>query len=83
MNLNELTIWQLHQKLKDNQEIVTVPQYNNRKFIKETRTVDKGGWWYVKETPNTDSTIKFNRKQDKFFAPTLKKAIKLFLDSKK
>lgn len=42
---------------------------NGRRFFKETKTVDKGGWWYVKETKNTNSTIKFDRQHDKFFAP--------------
>lgn len=54
---------------------------NGRKLLKETRTVEHGGWWYVKETPNTDSTVRFSREYDKFFAPTLEEAIKLFLDS--
>jgi hypothetical protein len=53
-----------------------------RKLIKEEKTVEHGGWWYVKETKNTDSTIRFNRKYDKFFAPTLKEAIQLYLNSK-
>ena len=51
--------------------------------IHHTRKVEKGGWWYVKEVPNTMSTVRFNRKYDKFFAPTLKEAIDLFLESKK
>lgn len=54
---------------------------NGRKLLKETKIVENGGWWYVKETPNTNSTIKFSRKYDKFFAPTLEKALQLFLDS--
>lgn len=54
---------------------------NGRKLIKETKTVKNGGWWYVKETQNTDSTIRFSREYDKFFAPTLKEAIQLYLDS--
>lgn len=68
-------------KLKDNQTIVELPKWGNRKFIKEERKVDRGGWWYVKETPNTDSTVRFNRKYDKFFAPTLHEAIELYLNS--
>lgn len=55
----------------------------NRKLIIEERIVENGGWWYVKETKNTDSTVRFSRKDDKFFAPTLEEAIKLYLDSKK
>ena len=54
---------------------------NGRKLLKETKTVKNGGWWYVKETKNTDSTIIFNRKYDEFFAPTLDEAIQLYLDS--
>lgn len=70
------------QKIRDNQEIVKLPKWNNRKFVREEKIVEKGGWWYVKETSNTNSTVTFNRKYDKFFAPTLKKAIQLYLDSK-
>lgn len=54
---------------------------NGRKLLKRTKTVKNGGWWYVKETHNTDSTVRFNRKHDKFFAPTLEEAIKLYLGS--
>jgi hypothetical protein len=70
------------QKLKDNQQIVRVPKWGNREFIRDERVVENGGWWYVKETPNTDSTVHFNREYDKFFAPTLDEAIQLYLDSK-
>ena len=56
---------------------------NGRPFIVRTRNVEKGGWWYVKETKDTNSTIRFNRKYDKFFASTLEEAIKLYLNSKK
>ena len=56
---------------------------NGRGFIHKDREVEKGGWWYVKETPNTDSIVRFDRKNDKFFAPTLEEAINLFLESKK
>lgn len=52
-----------------------------RKMIREERDVENGGWWYVKETKNTDSTVTFSRKYDKFFAPTLPEAIQLYLDS--
>lgn len=56
---------------------------DGKKLLKEERTVERGGWWYVKETPNTNSTVRFNREYDKFFAPTLKEALQLFLNSKK
>ena len=56
---------------------------NGRKLSKEIRTVKKGGWWYVKEVKNTDSTIRFNREYDEFFAPTLNEAVELYLNSKK
>lgn len=52
---------------------------DGKKFLKESRTVEKGGWWYVKATPHTNSTVIFNKKYDKFFAPTLEEAIALFL----
>ena len=55
---------------------------NGRKLLKETRSVQDGGWWYVKETKNTDSTVRFDRKRDKFFAPTLEEAIQVYLNSK-
>lgn len=55
---------------------------NGRKYLKETKTVKNGGWWYVKQVENTDSTIQFSRKYDEFFAPTLEGAVKLFLESK-
>ena len=54
---------------------------NGRKLLKETKIVKNGGWWYVKETKNTDSTVRFSREYDKFFAPTLEEAIQLYLDS--
>lgn len=54
---------------------------NGRKLLKETKKVEKGGWWYVKSTPNTDSIVQFSRKHDEFFAPTLEGAIQLFLNS--
>jgi hypothetical protein len=68
--------------IKNVKRSVVFSESYNRKMIKEERVVEKGGWWYVKETPNTDSTVMFNRKYDKFFAPTLEEAIQLFLDSK-
>jgi hypothetical protein len=49
--------------------------------LKETKISEKGGWWYVKETKNTDSTVRFSREFDKFFAPTLEEAIDLYLES--
>jgi len=52
-----------------------------RKLLREEREVEKGGWWYVKETQNTDSTVRFDRKYDKFFAPTIEEALQLYLDS--
>lgn len=54
---------------------------NGRKLLKEERLVQNGGWWYVKETKNTDSTVRFSREYDKFFAPTLEGAMQLYLDS--
>ena len=68
------------QRLNPNQTV----HYNEkwkRNLIKEERTVEKGGWWYVKETPNTSSTVTFHREYD-FFAPTLEEAIQLYLKSK-
>ena len=55
----------------------------DKKFIKEVKVIEKGGWWYVKIAKNTSSTVMFNRKHDKFFGETLEEAIKLFLESKK
>lgn len=52
-----------------------------RKVVREERDIEKGGWWYVKETKNTDSQVHFNRKYDKFFAPSLEEAIELYLKS--
>ena len=56
---------------------------NGRKLSKETRTIEKGGWWYVKEVKDTGSTVRFNREYDEFFAPTLNEAVELYLNSKK
>jgi len=53
----------------------------SRKYMREEKDVEHGGWWYVKETPNTDSTVRFDRKYDKFFAPTLAEAIQLYLNT--
>ena len=55
----------------------------DKKFIKEVKVIEKGGWWYVKPVRSTGSTVMFNRKHDKFFAETLEEAVKLFLESKK
>lgn len=54
---------------------------NGRKLLKETRIVEKGGWWCVKETKNTSSIVQFDINHDKFFAPTLEEAITLYLNS--
>jgi hypothetical protein len=53
---------------------------NGRKLLREEREVEHGEWWLVQATPNTGSTVRFDRKSD-FFAPTLEKAIQLYLDS--
>lgn len=53
-----------------------------RKMVREVKVVKNGGWWYVKEAAHTSSTITFSREHDKFFAPTLEGAVKLFLESK-
>lgn len=55
---------------------------NGRKYVREVKQVEFGGYWYVKETKDTNSTISFNRQTDKFFAPTLQEAIQLYLNSK-
>lgn len=68
-------------KIRDVKKSVVFSEVWQRKMIKEERNVDRGGWWYVKETKNTNSTVRFSRKHDKFFAPTLEEAIKLYLDS--
>jgi hypothetical protein len=54
---------------------------NGKKILRETKEVEHGGWWYIKPTKNTDSTVVFNRDYDKFFAPTLEEAMNLFLES--
>jgi hypothetical protein len=56
---------------------------NGRKLLRRERIVEHGGWWYVKEMKNTGSTVTFQRKSDKFFAPTIEEAINLFLEYKK
>jgi hypothetical protein len=68
-------------KLKDNQTIVFSESWNIN-LVQEVREVENGGWWYVKETKNTSSTVQFSRKYDKFFAPTLEEAIQMYLDNK-
>jgi len=52
---------------------------DGRKFLKEERPIEKGGWWYVKQVENTGSTVRFSREYDKFFAPTLIEAVELFI----
>lgn len=64
---------------KDTREVFITKE--GKKLLKITRKIEKGGWWYVKETKHTSSTIYFNRKYDKFFAPTLEEALQLYLDS--
>jgi hypothetical protein len=54
----------------------------DKKFLREERKIEKGGWWYVKETPHINSIVRFSRKYDKFFAQTLEEAIKLYLKAK-
>lgn len=56
---------------------------NGRKLLKETRNIEIGGWWYVKEVRNIDSIVRFNRERDTYCAPTLEEAIQLYLNSKK
>ena len=65
--------------IKDTHELVI--RGDGKKLLKITKQVKNGGWWYVKETKHTDSTVQFSRKYDKFFAPTLEEAIQLYLDS--
>jgi hypothetical protein len=60
--------------------IKSFPQ--GKKLIKETKIIEKGGWWYVKEVKNTSSTVRFSREYDEFFAPTLEEAIQIYLKSK-
>lgn len=55
---------------------------NGRKILKVTKKIKRAGWWFVKETKNTDSSVQFNQRYD-FFAPTLDEAINLYLNSKK
>jgi len=78
-----VSLWGIRegQVLKENQTLVQLPKYNNRTFVREEKTVEHGGWWYVKETKNTNSTVEFSKKYDKFFAPTLEQAIQMYLDS--
>lgn len=68
-------------RIIDKRSVIT--DNKGRKMLRIEKNVDKGGWWYVKETKNTDSTVIFNRKYDTFFAPTLEGAIELYLQSKK
>lgn len=68
-------------EVKNIKRTVVFSESLKRKMLREEREVENGGWWYVKETKNTDSTVRFSRKYDKFFAPTLEEAIKLYLDS--
>ena len=56
---------------------------DGKKLLKEERQVSSGGWWYVKVVKDTGSIVRFNREYDKFFAPTLEKAVQLYLNSKK
>lgn len=68
-------------KIRNVKKTVVFSEDYDRKMVKEERNIKNGGWWYVKHTPNTDSTVRFNRDYDKFFAPTLEEAIQLFLNS--
>jgi hypothetical protein len=54
---------------------------DGRKLLREERDVENGGWWFVHETKNTNATVMFSKKYDKFFAPTLEEALQLYLDS--
>lgn len=56
---------------------------DGRKYWHEEIKVEHGGWWYVKETPDTSSTVRFSRKYDKFFAPTIEEALQLYIEDKK
>jgi hypothetical protein len=69
-------------KIRDVKRTI-VTDATGRKMIREERIVENSGWWYVIETPHTDSTINFNREDDTFFAPTIDLAIELYLKSKK
>jgi len=54
-----------------------------RKLLKTEKIVENGGWWYVKKAEHTSSSVEFNKKRDKFFAPTLAEAVQLYLNSLK
>lgn len=66
--------------IKSTKTVVT--REDGKKLLRDERVVEKGGWWYVKPVGNTDSTVTFNRKIDKFFAPTLEESIQLYINSK-
>jgi len=56
---------------------------NGRKLVREVRTVEQGGWYYVTPVKNTSSSVTFSKKSDDcFFAPTLEEAIQLYLNNK-
>ncbi len=69
--------------IRDVKQSIVFNERWNRKMLREERQVEHGGWWYVKETKHTDSTVRFNREYDKFFASTLEEAISMYLNSLK
>lgn len=71
---NRTPEWRLQQSLK------AFPK-GYRKSVVETKKVKNAGWWLVKETKNTSSSVSFSRAKD-FFAPTLEEALSLYLKHK-
>ena len=66
-------------ELGPNEELIEI---NGRKFIRQTKILEKGGWWIVTQVKHSLSAVEFSLKKD-FVAETLEEALTLFLNSKK
>jgi len=57
---------------------VEINAYGNKVLVRRKK-VEKGGWWYVKQAYNTDSTVIFSAKMD-IIKPTLEEAVVAWIE---
>lgn len=52
---------------------------DGKKVLVRRKKVEKGGWWYVKQAYNTDSTVMFSSKHD-IVRPSLEEAVVAWIE---
>lgn len=58
----------------------TVVEIKGRKYIEQTRTPKNAGWYMCTQVNNTDSLVRFSKKDH--LAPTLAESLGLFLKTR-